>query len=403
MPGKYLMFPGLFANRPGTSMRFAACAVLTAILTACAAVKIDHVSVPADLVEQASVPNFETTRTWADEFSPAFLETAKLRLAQAQISGIARKPDQTVLALSGGGSDGAFGAGILSGWTDRGDRPEFEVVSGVSTGAIIAPFAFLGSDYDDELENFYTTITTKDILRKSFIGGLIGGGASLTNSDPLAGIIANVIDAEFLEKIAQEHEQGRRLFVITTNIEAERPVIWDMGQIATHRSVQALELVRSVILASASIPGAFPPVPIKVSAGSRTYDELHVDGGTTTNVFLAPVDVSLPGRTSERRVTIYVIRNGKLSPEYKPLKPVTFQIADQAISTMIKYQNNADVRRLQELAKRNRFGLQLVSIPVEFDVESKESFDNDYMKALFEFGYTMGLSGELWTSNPEIF
>ncbi len=308
-----------------------------------------------------------------------------------------------VLALSGGGSDGAFGAGILSGWTDRGDRPEFEVVSGVSTGAIIAPFAFLGSDYDDDLEHFYTTITTDDILRKSFIGGLIGGGAALTSSDPLAGIIANVIDAGFLVKIAQEHEKGRRLFVITTNIEAERPVMWDLGQIATHRSSQALDLFRATILASASIPGAFPPVPIKVSAGGRTYDELHVDGGTTTNVFLAPVDAALPGRNFDRDVSIYVIRNGKLSPEYQPLKPVTFQIADQAISTMIKYQNNADVRRLQELAKRNRFGLQLVSIPTKFDVESSEPFDTDYMNALFDLGYRMGLSGEFWTRNPDIF
>jgi predicted acylesterase/phospholipase RssA len=397
------MFPGFVANRPGASIRFSAFAVLATALTACAAVKINHFAVPANLVEQASVPNFETTRTWADVISPAFLETANLRLAQAQKSGIARKPERSVLALSGGGSDGAFGAGILSGWTDRGDRPEFEVVSGVSTGAIIAPFAFLGSDYDDQLENFYTTITTKDILRKAFVGGLIGGGASLTSSDPLAGIIADVIDAEFMEKIAQEHEKGRRLFVITTNIEAERPVLWNLGQIATHRSLQALELIRSAILASASIPGAFPPVPIKVSAGGRTYTELHVDGGTTTNVFLAPVNVSLPSRALRRRASIYVIRNGKLSPEYKPLKPITFQIAEQAISTLIKYQNNADVRRLQELAKRNRFGLQIISIPTEFDVESSEPFDRDYMNALFDFGYNVGRSGELWTKKPKIF
>jgi predicted acylesterase/phospholipase RssA len=397
------MRPWPVARKATAAIRFAAFAAFAIALTACAAVKIDHASVPADLVEQAIVPDFENARTWADEFSPAFLETAKLRQAQARQSGRLQKRRQVVLALSGGGSDGAFGAGILSGWTDRGDRPEFEVVSGVSTGAIIAPFAFLGSDYDDELEHFYTTITTNDILRKSFMGGLIGGGAALTSSDPLAGIIADVIDAEFLEKIAQEHELGRRLFVITTNIEAERPVMWDLGQIATHRSSQALELFRATILASASIPGAFPPVPIKVSAGGRTYDELHVDGGTTTNVFLAPVDAALPGRNLDRNVSIYVIRNGKLSPEYQPLKPVTFQIADQAISTMIKYQNNADIRRLQELAKRNRFELQLVSVPVAFDVESKEPFDTDYMNALFDLGYSMGLSGGFWTRNPDIF
>ena len=394
---------GLVAKRSGASMRMSAGVILTTILTACAVVKIDHVSVPAALVANASVPDFETARTWADDPSPAFMETGNLRLAQAQKSGIGRKRDISILALSGGSSDGAFGAGILSGWTDRGDRPEFEIVSGVSTGAMIAPLAFLGSDYDDQLKDFYTTITTKDVLRKTILGGVLGGGASLTSSKPLAGIIADVIDAEFMEKIAQEHEKGRRLFVITTNIEAERPVVWNMGQIATHRSLPALELFRSAILASASIPGAFPPVPIKVSAGGRIYTELHVDGGATTNVFLAPVDVSLPSRVLARRVSIYVIRNGKLSPEYKPLKPVTFQIAGKAISTMIKYQNNADVRRLQELARRNHFGLRIVSIPAEFDVESSEPFDKEYMNSLFDFGYTMGLSGELWTDDPKIF
>jgi predicted acylesterase/phospholipase RssA len=387
----------------GASIRLSAGVILTTILTACAVVKVDHVSVPAPFVEDAIVLEFATARTWADDPSPAFLETGNLRLAQARKSGIDQKRDMAILALSGGSSDGAFGAGILGGWTDRGDRPEFEVVSGVSTGAMIAPLAFLGSDYDDQLKDFYTTITTKDVLRKAFLGGLLGGGASLTSSEPLAGIIADVINVEFMEKIAQEHEKGRRLFVITTNIEAERPVVWDMGQIATHRSLRALELFRSVILASASIPGAFPPVPIKVSAGGKKYTELHVDGGTTTNIFLAPVDVTLPSRVSGRRVTIYVIRNGKLSPKYKPLKPVTFQIAGQAISTMIKYQNNADIRRLQELAKRNHFGLQVISMPTEFDVESSEPFDKEYMNALFDFGYVMGLSGELWTRNPEIF
>ena len=397
------MFPRLVASRSGLSIQLLDAVIFAIILTACAIVKVDHVSVPAPLVANAIVPNFETARTWADDPSPAFVKTGNLRLAQARQSGIDRKRDLAILALSGGGSNGAFGAGILAGWTDRGDRPEFEVMSGVSTGALIAPLAFLGSDYDDQLKDFYTTITTKDIVRKAYLGGLLGGGASLTSSEPLAGIIADIINAEFLDKIAQEHEKGRRLFVITTNIEAERPVIWNLGQIATHRSLQALELFRSAVLASASIPGLFPPVPIKVSAGGKTYTELHVDGGTTTNIFLAPVDVPLPSRGSGRRMTIYVLRNGKLTPAFKRLKPVTRQIAGQAMATLIKYQNNADVRRLQELAKRNGMGLQVISIPTEFDVESSEPFDKDYMNALFELGYTMGLSGEHWTRNPEVF
>ena len=376
--------------------------VSLAALSACAAVRIDHTAVPAHLVENANVPDFETARTWADEFSPAFLERIKLRQKQIRRSGIAQR-DMTVLSLSGGGSDGAFGAGFLAGWTDRGDRPEFEIVSGVSTGALIAPLAFLGPDYDEELKEFYTTVTTEDILRKRFIGGLLFGGASLTSSEPFAGIIADIVTPELLDKVAREHEKGRRLFVITTNIEAERPVLWDLGQIAAYRSPQALQLFRSVILASASIPGAFPPVPIDVVAGGSTYNELHVDGGTTTNVFLAPLNVSLPYRGSDRRARIYVIRNGKLSPEYKTLEPVTLQIAGRAITTLIKYQNNADIRRIQILARRNGSGFQMVSIPTEFDMESEEPFDRAYMNALYDYGYSAGLSGKLWTRNPQIF
>ena len=376
--------------------------VSLAALSACAAVRIDHTAVPAHLVENANVPDFETARTWADEFSPAFLERIKLRQKQIRRSGIAQR-DMTVLSLSGGGSDGAFGAGYLAGWTDRGDRPEFEIISGVSTGALIAPLAFLGPDYDEELKEFYTTVTTEDILRKRFIGGLLFGGASLTSSEPLAGIIADIITPEFLEKVAREHEKGRRLLVITTNIEAERPVLWNLGQIAAYRSPQALQLFRSVILASASIPGAFPPVPIDVVAGGSTYNELHVDGGTTTSAFLAPLNVSLPYRGSDRRARIYVIRNGKLSPEYKALEPVTLQIAGRAITTLIKYQNNADIRRIQILARRNGSGFQMVSIPAEFDMESKEPFDRAYMNALYDYGFSAGLSGTLWTRNPQIF
>jgi hypothetical protein len=376
--------------------------VLTFMCAACAVVRVDHTAVPAQLVENANVPDFEAARTWADEFSPAFLETIKLRQKQIRISGIAKR-DLTILSLSGGGSNGAFGAGFLTGWTDRGDRPEFEIVSGVSTGAMIAPFAFLGPDYDDELTKFYTTVTTKDILRKAFLGGLLGGGASLTSSEPLAGIIADILTPEFLEKVAREHEKGRRLLIITTNIEAQRPVIWDLGKIATHRSPQALQLFRSVVLASASIPGVFPPVPIDVVAGGSAYDELHVDGGTTTNAFLAPVNISLPYRGSDRRARIYLIRNGKLSPEYKPLDPLTLQISARAISTLIKFQFNADVRRIQILAKRNGSGFQMVSIPTEFDMESKEPFDRTYMNALYDYGFSAGLSGKLWTRDPKIF
>ena len=371
-------------------------------LGACATVKIDHTAVPAQYVATATVPEFEGVRSWADSFSPSFQESVDLRLKQAERSGIARRPI-SLLSLSGGGSNGAFGAGFLNGWTERGNRPEFTVVSGISTGAIIAPLAFLGPDYDKPLRDFYTTVSTDDILRKQVIGGVIGGGAAIASSQPLADIIADVVTADFLEKIAQEHERGRRLVVITTNLEAQRPVIWDLGQIATYRSPEALQLFRDVVLASASIPGALPPVPVKVVAGGQTYTELHVDGGTTTNVFIAPVNVSAPAVRSGRTANVYVIQNGKLLPDYEPVKPTAFEISNAAISTMIKSQVNADVRRLQILAKRTGSRFQMVSIPTTFDEESKEPFDRAYMNALYDVGYAAGRDGTLWTRNPRIF
>jgi hypothetical protein len=371
-------------------------------LAACAGIRIEHVSLPEDLVEEARVVNFESARSWADSLTPDFLEKLEERQQQIRNSGIVKGRLET-LALSGGGADGAFGAGYLNGWTDRGNRPEFEVVTGVSTGALIAPIAFLGPDYDDDLERFYTGVETKDILRKDPIGGLLGGGAAVTNSEPLANLIAQVATPEVVAKVAREHERGRRLFVITTNIEAQRPVIWDMGQIARVGTPEAVDLFRALMLASASIPGAFPPVRIDVVAAGKSYSELHVDGGTTTNVFLAPLNVSVPKERLKRGVRMYVLRNGKFLPEYKPVKARTLSIAGRAISTMIKYNTNSDVSRLKILARRMGAELRFVSIPNEFDEKSKEAFDPVYMKKLYDFGYSAGRRGDLVTTDPKVF
>lgn len=376
--------------------------VVATTVSACSLTSIDHHPLPPDLVSVARVLNFETARTWADSFSPEFLAKERLRQSQIGISGLARS-SMNILTLSGGGANGAFGAGYLAGWSARGDRPQFEIVSGISTGALIAPLAFLGPQYDDELEQFYTTVSTKDILRKDYIGGLLGGGAAITDSAPLARLIARFVTPKVLSEIADEHQKGRRLLIITTNIEAQRPVMWDMGEIAGNSSEEALELFRSVLLASASIPGAFPPVPIKVTAGQSFYTELHVDGGTTTNVFLAPLNVSLPDVRRNRSARLFVLRNGKLRPQYTPLKPTVSRIAGRAISTLLKSQTNGDIQRIIALARRNGFGFKMVSIPESFDAESKEPFDPEYMSALFDVGYDAGISGAIDTSDPFLF
>ncbi|WP_434052202.1 MAG: patatin-like phospholipase family protein [Roseibium sp.] len=370
-------------------------------VASCAGNGITHQPLPEDLVEEAQVLNFETARTWADAFSPGYSATLKTREKQILASGLA-SGDANILVLSGGGQNGAFGAGYLNGWTRRGDRPQFEIVTGVSTGALIAPLAFLGPEYDADLELFYTTHSTRDIIKPNYIAGLLSGTA-VTDSAPLANLIAEFITPEFLAEVAREHRRGRRLALITTNIEAQRPVIWDMGQIAEIGTVQSLELFRKVVLASASIPGAFPPVQIDVVADGQTYSELHVDGATTTNLFLAPLNLTVFNDKPKRKGRIFILTNGKYLPEYKPVKVRTIPLAGRAFSTLLKYSTKADVQRLKLFANRTGAELRFVSIPIEFDEESTEPFDKTYMQALYDFGYGAGQRRDLETSRPRVF
>ncbi len=217
------------------------------------------------------------------------------------------------LAISGGGSDGAFGAGLLVGWSDAGTRPQFEMVTGISTGALAAPFAYLGSGYDRQLRQMYTAYTTSQIARPQFLAGILGG-SSLSDNSRLADMIARYVDANMLRQIAIEHAKGRRLLIGTTDLDAQRPVVWDMGAIASSGHPEALPLFRKILLASAAIPGLFPPVFIDVVAGGKRWKEMHVDGGVTGQVFFLPSQIMFApldkkyGLYSKRN--LYIIRNG---------------------------------------------------------------------------------------------
>ena len=185
--------------------------------------------------------------------------------------------ERDYLSISGGGANGAFGAGLLKGWSESGNRPEMTIVTGISTGALIAPFAFLGS----ELELLYTTMSTSELIKKrSLIAGLTSD--ALADTSPMRELLLKHVDEEIIEKIAQEHTRGRRLLIGTTNLDAKRPVIWNIGAIAAVGTDESAQLIRDVMLASASIPGVFPPVRLKVQVGTQEYDELHVDGGVSS-------------------------------------------------------------------------------------------------------------------------
>ncbi len=360
------------------------------------------------LAAQATVADMPGVRYFHDETPGDVVAEARRRLPNlprlAQKSQtIDGRPVVETLALSGGGSDGAFGAGVLTGWTQRGDRPEFEIVTGVSAGAIIAPFAFLGSRHDAALKEIWTQYQTNEIITASILPGLLGGPA-LSDNAPLQALIAQYVDRKMLRAIAREYGRGRLLFILTTNLDAQRPVVWNMGEIARYDTEEALVLFRKVILASSAIPGALPPVSIPVIAGGKPYDELHVDGGTTREVFVLPVQA--PFKAFDALYTappirrLYIIKNGKLTPESEIVKPKAVSIAARAIATLIKSQNLTELYRIYRLAQDADADFNLIAVPADFKLKAKEFFDPEYQAALFDRGVKIGRSGAPWLRKP---
>ena len=366
---------------------------------------LTHIPAPEIAFEQAQVANFPPEiRIWGDKPPRGFEKFATLKAAQIKAN--PRKAREwNLLAISGGGADGAFGAGLLVGWTQSGKRPAFELVTGTSTGAIIAPFAFLGSRYDRQLKEIYTNISTDDVIKRNVIAGLLGG-AALTDTSGFEDLIARYTSQEILSEIAAEYKKGRFLLIATTNIDAQRPVIWNIGAIAASGHPDSLALFRKIIKASAAIPAAFPPVSIDVTLKGKTYTELHVDGGVTAQVFLYPPQVSprnidrLLGFSPKRR--LFVIRNSKVNPEYAPVEAGLLSISKRSIDTLIKNQGVGDLYRIYTLAQRDRIDYNLAFIPDSFDSKAKELFDRDYMRSLFQTGYDLGSKDYKWIKSPAL-
>jgi predicted patatin/cPLA2 family phospholipase len=343
-------------------------------------------------------------RFWGDE-PPSGMEewfaSSRQELATKHPA-LFRRP-HTYLAMSGGGSDGAFGAGLLVGWTARGDRPEFTMVTGISTGALAAPFAFLGSDYDHVLREVYTTLTTDGVLKKRrFLGKLYKDGVAST--EPLQALLARYIDEPLMQAIAAEYRRGRALYIGTTNLDAGRPVIWRIGRIADSGDPKALELIRRVLLASASIPAALTPVLLEVEAGGARYDEMHVDGGVTSQVFLYPVGIDW-GRVLETLEVpgtpqVYVIRNSRLEPLWEETTNKVVPIATRSLSSLIRTQGLGDLYRIFLTTQRDGLDFNLAIIPPHFQESSKEMFDPEYMKKLFDLGHDMAREGYPWRKTP---
>ena len=370
---------------------------------------------PPAVADQVTVLGIQNGRFWPDTQGEALLREGVQALererAAARITG-SSSGGSTVnlspanfLAVSGGGDDGAFGAGLICGWSDSGKMPTSKLVTGVSTGSMIAPFAFLGGAYIGRLRTLYTTIKPEDISEDAGLFGALFGEA-LADTEPLARLISRYVDQQMLADIAREYARGRLLLIGTTSLDEQRPVIWNLGAIAGSGHPGALELTRKVLLASAAIPGAFPPVMIEVDAAGRRYQEMNVDGGAVVQTFLYPPDtglrVDLRSAEHARQRHAYIVRNGRLDPDWAKVDRRFLKIVGRAISTMIHYSGYNDIIRIYATTKRDGVDYNLAYIEPDFPDMKHEEFDPAYLRALFDYGYAKGRQGSAWHKAPPL-
>jgi len=374
------------------------------VITGCSGNPERHI-LPIELTSQAVIPGVPEARFWGDEwpkFSQDNLSSSTEEQLRHDFDGVYEVP-HNYLAISGGGANGAFGAGLLAGWTASGTRPEFTMVTGVSTGALTAPFAFLGADYDDELKKVFTTTTTKDIaIERSLIGTLLGD--SLADTTPLKNLIKRYITPEIIDEIGKEFKRGRRLFIGTVNLDAGRSVIWNIGAIAVSDYAEKHSLIREIMRASAAIPVAFPPVMIPVEANGKQYDEMHVDGGTGSQVFVYPSAIDWHVITEKLKVVgdpeVYIIRNAFLEPDYNGVLRNLMPIAGRSIDSLIRTQGIGDLYQIYALCERDGNDFNLAHIPADFTEVPTEGFDPVYMTKLYKRGYQMAVKGYPWETTP---
>ncbi len=379
------------------------CALAMLLVFGCAG-PVRNAAEPQSLVEQASVLGISNARAFPDTQVDAMVRAAMQALERERaIAPGGHLPPANFLGISGGSDDGAFGAGLLVGWSDAGTRPEFKLVTGVSTGALIAPFAFLGSGYDAQLRAVFTGIQPDDIFeRRGILNALFNDAFS--DTEPLFRLISRYVNEDMLAAIAREYAKGRLLLIGTTNLDQERPVIWNIGAIAASGNPGALDLFRRILLASAAVPGLFPPVLIDVEANGQRFQEMHVDGGAVVQMFLYPPSISLRGEMRQEVLTrerhAFLIRNARLDPEWASVDRRLLPIVERAVSTMIHYSGYNDVFRIYMTSRRDGVDYNLAYIGPDFTVEHKETFDRAYMRALFDYGYQRARTGYHWSKAP---
>jgi predicted acylesterase/phospholipase RssA len=348
-------------------------------------------------------------RTTASADGPAVVPPGVVLASPADLV-VGLRPPQHVLALSSGGVFGAYSAGILDGWTRAGTRPEFDVVTGSSTGALIAPYAFLGSEFDAQAMKLYTGVRAEDIFRvRAWV--TIPFRDSLATTAPLRKLIEEQINQPLMERIADEHRKGRRLYVGTTDLRTKRAVIWDMGAIAARPCPEGCTLFRDVLLASASIPGVFPPVPFEISVDGRRETELHVDGAITAPIFMPPGVFASAAVAAGPKFNpnpppgapqFYAVVAGKLYPEAGPVRRRILPVLSATTSALLYAQCRSELANMywQTRLAGMRYHMIALRQDAEVDIDTAVSFDQEAMTKLYMEGLADGQAGPAWCFVP---
>ena len=385
--------------------------VLATLLISSCANELFRTPVPPELEEVVEVADMSHARAWGDSFNPAWQADVIQSIRDEPEGLFPRGPNgefrYSGLSMSGGGEHGAFGAGFLKGWSASGSRPVFKVVTGISTGALIAPFALLGSEYDDTLEEVYTQVTADDIfLKKSILGAY--WRESLADNQPLRNMVEEYISDEIIDAIAVAHNNGQRLLIGTTNFDAQRAVIWSMGAVANSRHPDAYDLFRNILVASAAIPILFPPTFIEVEAEGEVYDEMHVDGGTMGQMvyFGSTIDwkAALREASGEQEPidnsVLYIIIDGGIDHHYDSVPRRLAPIANRTIKTMIKASALSSLYKMFLHAEVNGYDFKYVSLPKTYEPFDDTPYDPEEMRRMFRIGHKMGMEGDSWLSTP---
>ncbi|MBO9543908.1 patatin-like phospholipase family protein [Caulobacter sp.] len=346
-------------------------------------------------VEAAGFPGVRLSVDQADDA----LRSAADRLAP--LRSLIGRDEFNILALSGGAAGGAYGAGVLTGLSKAGRRPDFAIVTGVSTGALIAPLAFLGPAWDERLTDAYVGGHATELLSLRRLAPALG--PSIFKGESLDALVETFVDQEMVEAVAVEHAKGRRLLIATTNLDSQRAVVWDMGEIATHGGDEALKLFRALLVASSSVPGIFPPKLIEVEVDGHRYQEMHVDGGVAAPLFLMP-DALLHWRNLGprfRRGRVHVIVNTVLDPSTQSTPPGVASIMARSFDTMLRFSYRQALSLAAGFCARHNLPLSVASIPNSFEGFNLLKFETDLMRRIYDAGHQLAQDGGAWTSAVE--